>query len=383
MARRKLLSQRAGYVSSAAVLLATCFGAFSALAVESSPAQLQDRTIGYVLNAHHIGMHATKEMKECPDGLNDGPLEEYHKLFPKKEGVKYSLVETELRREGDKYFPWLDTSTLNFKEAGGSVAPGLNLDGKVGAKDFTSPEGERGIDNEFHRVVGCIDDLRPGGFYDGFRNTFTNRFNYQRILIELTEVDSLENDDEVIVTQYQGRDNYLQDATGNEALPGGTIRDSGKWGKVFHKQMRGRIKDGVLITEPADVNWPNSFAFNDRGVMSIRDGQFKLSLTPTNATGVLGGYLDVDAYYRSLVTTMSTLSLQFGRHSPMSLYRSMVKLADKYPDPQTGKNTAISGALKLQFTQVYIEHPQTKEVASDDGNSRKGPATSAVVQQRR
>jgi len=35
----------------------------------------------------------------------------------------------------------------------------------------------------------------------------------------------------------------------------------------------------------------------------------------------------------------------------------MRRLADGYPDPKTGTNTAISSAALVEFTQVFIRHP--------------------------
>ena len=45
-----------------------------------------------------------------------------------------------------------------------------------------------------------------------------------------------------------------------------------------------------------------------------------------------------------------------------SEYRAMIKNADGYPDPETGKNTAISMAWEIKFAQAFIQHeePATK-----------------------
>ena len=42
----------------------------------------------------------------------------------------------------------------------------------------------------------------------------------------------------------------------------------------------------------------------------------------------------------------------------------MSRLADGYPDPKTGKNTAISSAVTVKFTQVYVQQPDGKELLS-------------------
>jgi hypothetical protein len=39
------------------------------------------------------------------------------------------------------------------------------------------------------------------------------------------------------------------------------------------------------------------------------------------------------------------------------LYRALYRLADGYPDPVTGENTAISSAVQVSFIQVHVIHP--------------------------
>ena len=36
----------------------------------------------------------------------------------------------------------------------GKISYGLNLDGRIGPNDFTSPEGEKGVDNNMFRAIG-------------------------------------------------------------------------------------------------------------------------------------------------------------------------------------------------------------------------------------
>jgi hypothetical protein len=36
---------------------------------------------------------------------------------------------------------------------------------------------------------------------------------------------------------------------------------------------------------------------------------------------------------------------------------AMRRLADGYPDPKTGVNTAISSAVTVKFAQVFARHP--------------------------
>jgi hypothetical protein len=50
--------------------------------------------------------------------------------------------------------------------------------------------------------------------------------------------------------------------------------------------------------------------------------------------------------------------------SSPSQYKALDRLADGYPDPKTGRNTAISAAVTVKFTQVYVQQPDGKELLS-------------------
>ena len=334
--------------------LAMLISATGVSAAEISP--LKDRAIGYVLTNYFFAMYATEQKSECPEGLNDGPVTQFNMLFP-KDGRKRSVADTELEREAEIWFPNLAPEPFAFKEPVSTVAPGMNLDGKVGPNDFTSPDGEAGIDNQFYRVIGCVADYRPGGSMRGFHNIYLRDRAYTRLLIELTDVDSLTDDNDVTVTTYRGLDPLPTDATGNDILANGTVRIDVRYGKVFHKRFHGKIVNGMLITEPTDLNIPIIMTHDSRAFITVRDSRLKLSLTANEANGMWGGYFDVDSFYSAINITYATSHQNYGAQSAPSVYRALYRLADAHPDPQTGKNTAISAALDVAFKQTFIQHP--------------------------
>ena len=165
----------------------------------------------------------------------------------------------------------------------------MNLDGKVSANDFTHPDGTPGIDNEVYRAVGCIIGFRgPDGVEYIFQNKAILDEVYNRMMIELTEVDSLENDDSVRINLYRGMDRLLTDATGQKVMAGGTQRIDYRWGESLIRQFAGQIVDGVLITEPiAEMIMP----WQNLSVPSIhvfRDARFQLDLSSEQASGRSG-----------------------------------------------------------------------------------------------
>jgi hypothetical protein len=351
-------------------LIGASFGAAAASADDAST--LRNHTIGFVLTNKVIAIWQSPDGKvECPNGLNDGPREQFKRLYPEN-GTHYKFVETQLEREGQIWLPTTEPEPkLPFHEAQGTTGYGLNLDGKVGPSDFTSPDGEKGIDNQMYRVLGCTANYRgPDGSYRHFIEDYMQKFNYNRFLMELTKVDNLVNDDDVDVTIYRGKDPLLVDATG-AFTSGSTQRVDYRWGKQFIYKLHGRIKDGVLETDPADITFPESQA---RGVPyeSVHAWRVKLKITPEGADGLMAGYMDIERYYNSLGQNWSTHHRSYGQESQPSEYRSMVRLADGYPDPKTGKNTAISTAWQIKFAQAFILHEQNdkKAVASAGGASK-------------
>lgn len=354
----------------------SAYAAEGEAAADAAPEAIVDGKIGFVLTTFHWAVHATEQKTECPDGSNDGPREQYAKLFPKEDGKQRSVLETELARESAVWFPDTEKSNFPFKEPVSKIAPGVNLDGKSDASDFTSPQGEAGIDNQFYRMLGCIDDYRPGGSLYHFNNFYMQSRDYFRILIELSNVDSLANDDDVTVNLYRGMDPLLTDATGNEFLPYGTQRVDARWGKKFTAQFKGKIKDGVLTTEAADIRIPYNYAFTDYGVIRMRDAQLKVNITAEGANGMWGGFIDYNSFYRALNGALGTHSLSYGRQAAPSMYHAMERLADGFPDAKTGKNTAISGAIAVTFRQTFIKQPQ-QQVAGVPGSAKDSASDKA------
>lgn len=328
----------------------------------------QNGEIGYVMTNLFWSVYQTPDAtEECPEGFNDGPREQFEILFPDIE--KRTVVDTQLKQEIETWHPTTEPDPLPFHYVEGSLSYGLNLDGEIGTNDFTHPSGEQGIDNEVYRAVGCIIGFRgPDGVEVIFQDKAIADRRYNRTMIELTGVDDLTNDDNVTVTLYRGLDRLLTDATGSKVMSGGSQRVDMRWGARLIRQTQGKIADSVLTTEPIPevvIPWMN---LNVPSIHIIRDMRLQLKLTPTGAEGLIAGYADVDTWYKQLIRNDSTHHLSNGQISGISLYKALRHLADAYPDPETGDNTAISTALDVKMAQVYVVHPEA-DVANEESIS--------------
>lgn len=365
-------------VTTSLVAVAVVIGLSTAVSAVETAAKneptLRDRTIGYVLTNRKWSVTQTPDGKfECPNGLNDGNREQFTILYPTDGPKKHLLKDSQLEREGQIWHPENTEEQFVFREAGGKVADGFDLDGKIDANDFTSPDGVRGIDNQMHRALGCIAGWRgPDGAQMHFENEYMRRYNQNRMLLEISEVDDLVNDPEVTLTTYRGLDELMTDASGMQYIAGGTQRVDIRWGKQFIQQFKGKIESGVLTTDARDLIIPYSMTFDTSTILPMQDVRFRLKLRPDGADGIMAGYTDVDAWVKRLVLSWSTHHLSYGQVSAPSLYRAMRRLADAKPDPKTGQNTAISGTTELKFRQTFISHPP-RQVAEVDGAAT--PAT--------
>jgi len=316
--------------------------------------------IGYVFwDEVSWGIRETPTKEECPEGFNIGPREQFAELFP-KDGKKRTLMETQLMREAQVWFPDTKPDTFEFHEVASKYALGVDLDGKDSSEDFVSDDGRTGIDNQLFRVVGCIRNYRREGELGIINTKWRQQNPFNRVTFELTDVDSLKNDPEVTVSYYRTLDTLLAGPTGNY-LPGGTQRVDARWGKRFMASTKGRIVDGVLETEPFEQLLVPEWALSDPAYNIFKDARLRLTLSPEGAEGVLAGFIDIEQWYYAMNTSWATHHAAYGQASAASMYKALMRLADAYPDPETGENTAISGAMDIKLTQVYVIHPENEE----------------------
>ena len=175
-----------------------------------------------------------------------------------------------------------------------SAVVAIGLDGKVDANDFTSPQGEPGIDNQLYRVVGCVAGLRTKGVIAEVSNRELRNAQFNRILLEITGVDDMVNDSSVEVTTWRGLDPLVEDV-GRNVLPGTTQRLDLKRGGRFY------------CLEFSTTEWP--------GFKDVYDA-YSHHLVPRLGQAIAG---DAESY-RYLVESIR-------RFPPMPAFEAMIREA--------------------------------------------------------
>jgi hypothetical protein len=246
---------------------------------------------------------------------------------------------------------------------------GLDLDGDAGQPadtcahdNFQSPTGERGIDNQEYRVMGCTPEARGPDGQAGEVGRGTLQFHqsgeWTQVLL-LRGVDSLARDDDVEVIYANTPDRPVLDSKG-EFLPGGSFVVSDKAPR-YRNALRGKIRDGVLTTEPADIKlaqtWGQSAARDLRGGRSkfdYRRGRLRLRFQADGSLiGMMGGYRPVfDLIIAPALGGIGSATIA-GIDCAQQLQTAR-QLADGLRDPKTGKCTAVSSAMQIRAIPAFV-----------------------------
>jgi len=128
-------------------------------------------------------------------------------------------------------------------EVNSRIADGFNLDGKIGANDFVSPNGEKGIDNALYRAWGCDAPWRGNGnaTLDLRANDKMQEGLYTMVIRVSGNQDPM-NDSDATVEIGFSPDKIVKDARGGLAVDYSyRMLQSAQYTK-----LKAKIKDGVV-----------------------------------------------------------------------------------------------------------------------------------------
>jgi hypothetical protein len=263
------------------------------------------------------------------------------------------------RRDIDTYVNPFTAPDAGMQQVTGKIAEGFNLDGNTHTGGFTSPTGERGIDNAFYRAWGCIMSYRgtPWHAYLSQRANDKMLDGLYTMVIRLSGNADPMNDDNVTFEVAYSPDHVVKDPMGN------VVRDvSFRIVKTEqYTKLRARIHNGVLETEQADVRLPEfSWGETRRGEALFRKGRIRLTLNKNGLSGLVGGYRDWrEVYGRDTFNVPSGGATRetYYHENQISMYYALKRNADGIPDPRTGRNTAISSAYRFTARPAFVVDP--------------------------
>jgi len=249
----------------------------------------------------------------------------------------------------------------------GKVSHGGNLDGTTDGhatpnscahQKFTGSDGRPAVDNQLYRVMGCSKIHRGSKAKDG-HDAFGIEYLNERMreglttyLIEITGIDSIQNSDNVTVGIYQGADPLVQDGAGGvQADSTQHIAADKRWQATVH----GKIKDGVLTTDPFDIDLRNDAVWLPE--FHFKRARLDVTFQPDGSLkGHFNGYQDWASIYWGMAKTGFLLE-KFSAGNCPAEYAAFKAMADGDPDPKTGQCTTISSAYGLEAVPAFLIHP--------------------------
>jgi hypothetical protein len=275
------------------------------------------------------------------------------------------------------------TSTPDPGLAGvtGTIAEGLNLDDD-GNTGFISPTGEKGIDNNFYKALGCWKTYRgPHRLSSGALN-FNDAMRdgaWTMVIVVAGDGADPKNDDHVKVGFYMSDDKMVKDGLGNVARDYTfRIAPHAKYEGVFSaRTSNGRI----VSTAPADVMLRDPSYTQDLELLRAR---VDLEMNPDGSlTGYVGGYRPWEAVYRGWVNARGTVIEVLTWVQLPAVYYALRRNADYSPTGPGGEKTHISFALRVDALPAFVITPDgSKQVASVESYKaiapKEGPKAAAI-----
>jgi hypothetical protein len=282
--------------------------------------------------------------------------------------------------EPDPYYRTVDVSNVRVD--------GIDLDGVdsgAGAaggtcphQEFVGRNGEPGVDNQFYRVVGCSRSFQSTGLSNSYATEMLT--GSWGIVLTLSGVDDLRNDEEVDVGLSANAD-PIQLGPTREPLAYATYAMDQD--PRFRARTRGRISDGVLITDPVDVRFRH-VVNSMRLERPLRAARLRVTISAEGILeGYLAGYTPVEDMYdfqygfrngKDAAGELAPMKLRFGTangaarvlgHTCPGVYHSLYKYADGHPDAQTGRCTSISTQYRIKAIPAFVV-----DVATDSVNTK-------------
>lgn len=241
----------------------------------------------------------------------------------------------------------------------GRIGDGFNLDAKIKASDFVSPDGEKGIDNNLYRAWGCDAPWRGNGnaTLDLRANDKMQEGLYTMVIRISGNQDPMNDSDAVVEIGYSP-DKIVKDARAGIAMDYSyRILQSGQY-----TRLKAKIKNGVVETEQVEhLHTPRIAWFYDQtGDTNFTKGKIRLNIAANGltGTGLIGGYRNWRDLYAENTFAQDGGQQGVREHEDhVSLYYALRRNADGMYNDRTGKFDGISTVYRIKMTSAYVMDP--------------------------
>ena len=245
----------------------------------------------------------------------------------------------------------------------GAIGEGVDLDGDK-KNGFTSPTGEKGIDNVFYKTLGCWKTYRaPPRLSSGalqFNDSMRNGGWTTLIVVTGKGADPM-NDNDVKVGFYFSGDKMVKDGNGEIARDYTfRIKPHAKYEGIFSA----KTKDGAIISTTA-----SDIMLRDPGYtqdLELLRAQVNLKMQPDGSLkGYVGGYRPWEPVYKGWVNARGTVIESLTWVRLPNVYYALKRNADFSPTGPNGEKTHISYALRVEALPAFVMTPDASKEATE------------------
>jgi hypothetical protein len=356
------------------------FGVASAILASASTTG-PNPVYGFVMNDLGVAFYRGEEGVDCPDGRSHTVREAFLATQPAVERTRLlkpeNSVELEKKYKVDYVFgrpssgiekghdicsdaDLFDTpERATQKLVQSKIAPGMDLDGAVDGRatagtcahdDFTSPTGEKGVDNQFFRAVACNTFWR--GAATGVGDVLgAQGWADNPVVVVVYDVQSWQDDPHVEVVIAPAKDKPQSDVK-QQIVAGAslTLSDDPR----YRLRLNGKIVNGLLTTESGHLIVPYNWSAVSGGEFIVRHIRLRVRRTEDGElTGEAGGYRPIDNAIGILhvggVGVASVAGVECA-----SVRKTLRILADGDPDPKTKQCTSVSSGMTFNAKPAFI-----------------------------
>ena len=311
-------------------------------------------------NYHDLLKTAWRPEAEVEDILRPATLQVNGKFNTNREyRLSAALRYRGFRRDIDSWVNPFTAPDPGTQEVSGKIAEGFDLDhnAKTG---FISPDGEKGIDNNLYRVMGCNMSYRgkPHSAYLSIRGDDKMLEGLYTIVVRVSGNKDPMNDDDATVEIAYSPDHIVKNSVG--VIPDYSYRIVKN---AQYTRMKAKVRNGTVETDQvAELRLPQFAYFeNNRGEALFYNGRLRFNVAADGSvTGLLGGYLDWrDIYGVDTFDTNSSAGTRetYYHENQVGKYYSLKRNADGVRDPKTGQNIGISAAYRFTAVRAYVVDP--------------------------
>ncbi|MGE0408428.1 MAG: hypothetical protein AB7P23_04100 [Amphiplicatus sp.] len=244
----------------------------------------------------------------------------------------------------------------------GKIGEGIDLDGDK-ATGFTSPTGEKGIDNNFYRAVGCLKFYRaPPGQLPAVASGNDNARNgaWTLVIVVSGKGEDPMNDDDVSLGVYMSSDTLTHNGAGNIAHDY-TFRIKPHW--KYEALFKGKVAGGRITTAatPEVFLRDTSHGYG----LELLQARADFEMQPGGGLkGYLGGYRPWKPVHAALLA-LGASNLEYSSGFDLSaLWYALRRNADYSPAGPGGEKTHISYAIRVIAVPAYVTEPDGEALVS-------------------